>query len=669
MKRRIAPLFVAVIACGITGCTLLNELDASRIIDESALEICDNTTDDDGDEIVDCADPDCFDQAICQESSELACMDRRDNDADGRADCEDDACFGYFHCFPVLPFTRAPRCPPARPRYEIQEHFGDDGLKPTIIDESTWDVFYARDSDRPVIRDVGGFHMLQVGGRNAESVSGIASRRSFGVGSKQPFDLEVSLMILGACSAPDEANRCNLAIDLHTRELWAAGAEGGESIFGLELSATEVPGRLQLSCAYHERALEVTAPASGIDTGRAGSAIRLRILGSDDDTIKLFINGELLCEARGIQELEPETRLVFRSSRDTYCVADGECEAIAIDEIDLAVRGEILRDECKGRTMGRGILDDAYCVPLVFYNKAMTRPKVVHVESGYNMLFNSKGFPVASDFLSAVGHAVSRDDRKEWKLTTNAETAAFDPSPGEDRDRLGGLVLNRTEDRLEAWAEDRLFVAEREPGTQRYSRWSPMDARVTVEAIDDNASGPGSRVPESVVIRDGRYEAWYSAPSASNGGRSAIYRAVSTDRLTFRTHPAPVLSGNEGEWDLEGVYGPSVVWNGSYYLMAYTAKRFFAAPAIGLAASRDGIEWVRHSMNPVIVGEDDGLDDGGAAYPSISIEEGVLRVWYTASTFSVRTCGDYFHLNTGEQTRLALLELELPRTSTIAPSR
>lgn len=58
---------------------------------------CNDRQDDDGDGLPDCADADCFDDAVCQagtseERDDRRCSDWVDNDADGLVDCEDDDC-------------------------------------------------------------------------------------------------------------------------------------------------------------------------------------------------------------------------------------------------------------------------------------------------------------------------------------------------------------------------------------------------------------------------------------------------------------------------------------------------------------------------------------------------------------------------------------------------
>ncbi|MDX9723630.1 MAG: hypothetical protein RBU37_22980, partial [Myxococcota bacterium] len=55
---------------------------------------CDNAQDDDGDGMIDCADPDCGNDLNCQGAKESNCSDGLDDDNDGNADCLDEDCDG-----------------------------------------------------------------------------------------------------------------------------------------------------------------------------------------------------------------------------------------------------------------------------------------------------------------------------------------------------------------------------------------------------------------------------------------------------------------------------------------------------------------------------------------------------------------------------------------------
>ncbi|MFH1435787.1 MAG: hypothetical protein ABIJ56_08745, partial [Pseudomonadota bacterium] len=58
-------------------------------------EICDNDEDDNGNELVDCEDPDCYGHDACIETD---CGNEEDDDEDGLTDCADGDCFGDDAC-------------------------------------------------------------------------------------------------------------------------------------------------------------------------------------------------------------------------------------------------------------------------------------------------------------------------------------------------------------------------------------------------------------------------------------------------------------------------------------------------------------------------------------------------------------------------------------------
>src|SRR6478735_10222192 len=59
-----------------------------------AAEICNNGKDDDGDGLIDCADPDCAASSLCEHN----CKDGVDNDKDGFVDCFDSDCSNDSAC-------------------------------------------------------------------------------------------------------------------------------------------------------------------------------------------------------------------------------------------------------------------------------------------------------------------------------------------------------------------------------------------------------------------------------------------------------------------------------------------------------------------------------------------------------------------------------------------
>lgn len=79
----------------------------------------------------------------------------------------------------------------------------------------------------------------------------------------------------------------------------------------------------------------------------------------------------------------------------------------------------------------------------------------------------------------------------------------------------------------------------------------------------------------------------------------AIGVATSADGVHWTKGAGPVLQATAGTWDSTEVRYPSVVKNGSNYLMVYQGTG--TGIALGLATSTDGITWTKHS-GPVVSG-------------------------------------------------------------------
>jgi hypothetical protein len=60
--------------------------------DVPSTESCTDGQDNDGDKLIDCADPDCAGNAACGEGSKEVCTDGQDNDGDKLIDCADSDC-------------------------------------------------------------------------------------------------------------------------------------------------------------------------------------------------------------------------------------------------------------------------------------------------------------------------------------------------------------------------------------------------------------------------------------------------------------------------------------------------------------------------------------------------------------------------------------------------
>jgi len=143
----------------------------------------------------------------------------------------------------------------------------------------------------------------------------------------------------------------------------------------------------------------------------------------------------------------------------------------------------------------------------------------------------------------------------------------------------------------------------------------------------DSLTPSGGGVGRTSVLFNGTtYLMWYS----SLGNIAGIGLATSADGVRWAKAGAPVLPPRaSGSWDDFAVYAPSVVWNGTSYLMYFTGENSSGAFRIGLAFSTDGLHWREYAGNPVLVTGPANYDSLYVRYPSVIYENHGYKMWYT----------------------------------------
>jgi predicted GH43/DUF377 family glycosyl hydrolase len=93
----------------------------------------------------------------------------------------------------------------------------------------------------------------------------------------------------------------------------------------------------------------------------------------------------------------------------------------------------------------------------------------------------------------------------------------------------------------------------------------------------------------------------------------------------------PVLeSGPYMSWDERGVADPYVIRGGEYYYMYFLGQDRAARQRIGVARSRDGIQWEKLRTNPILeVGEPGSFDENGLGEPAVWQARGFYWMLYT----------------------------------------
>jgi predicted GH43/DUF377 family glycosyl hydrolase len=98
----------------------------------------------------------------------------------------------------------------------------------------------------------------------------------------------------------------------------------------------------------------------------------------------------------------------------------------------------------------------------------------------------------------------------------------------------------------------------------------------------------------------------------------------------IRYNKNPIVSlGTSTGWEGKGVTYPTVLHNGSGYMMWYTGFDNSNEWEIGLATSSDGINWKKYNGNPVLkLGSSSTWDDKNIGRPSVLFDGKTYKMWY-----------------------------------------
>ncbi|MGQ9582479.1 MAG: putative Ig domain-containing protein, partial [Thermoplasmatota archaeon] len=133
-----------------------------------------------------------------------------------------------------------------------------------------------------------------------------------------------------------------------------------------------------------------------------------------------------------------------------------------------------------------------------------------------------------------------------------------------------------------------------------------------------------------VIEVDGSYRMYYAG---SDGSHWRIGLATSSDGLSWVRHPDnPILVPGTG-WDASSVAWPFVIYNGTAYQMWYAGSGDGGATyRIGYATSTDGLRWRKHEGNPVIqTGPPGGWSSSSVYAPRVIFNGSGFRMWFAGS--------------------------------------
>ena len=128
----------------------------------------------------------------------------------------------------------------------------------------------------------------------------------------------------------------------------------------------------------------------------------------------------------------------------------------------------------------------------------------------------------------------------------------------------------------------------------------------------------------SVIEQNGELWYWYQA-----GDRATpqIALARSADGRTWRKEPAPVLKlGPFDSWDERAVADPYVFRKDGWLYLYYLGQNRAGQQQLGLARSRDGLQWEKLRSNPILA----ITTETGLGEPAVWERNGAYWMLYTA---------------------------------------
>jgi predicted GH43/DUF377 family glycosyl hydrolase len=131
----------------------------------------------------------------------------------------------------------------------------------------------------------------------------------------------------------------------------------------------------------------------------------------------------------------------------------------------------------------------------------------------------------------------------------------------------------------------------------------------------------------SVIKVDSTYYMYYSGV---NSGYSKIGLATSSDGINWIRHSSNPVLQKDANWEGTGVYYPSVIYENNVFKMVYMNVNG-SISAFGMATSTDGINWTKSSSNPFFTEQQTANNwaDDDIAYPNYIKVNNEYRIYYS----------------------------------------
>ncbi len=141
----------------------------------------------------------------------------------------------------------------------------------------------------------------------------------------------------------------------------------------------------------------------------------------------------------------------------------------------------------------------------------------------------------------------------------------------------------------------------------------------------------------SVLFNGDRYRMWYEGRSSDNSWQIGL--ATSKDGISWTKHSGnPVLKkGPSSTWDESRTGGPCVLFDGNTYKMWYQGMDKMKSFKIGYATSMDGINWKKYSKNPILdLGVSGSWDEGYVSNPKVYFDGITYKMWFNGRSLTTQ---------------------------------
>ena len=235
-----------------------------------------------------------------------------------------------------------------------------------------------------------------------------------------------------------------------------------------------------------------------------------------------------------------------------------------------------------------------------------------------------------------IGYATSSDGLN-WNK--HAGNPVLGPGPSGGFDDGGAwlpMVLFDGSD-YEMWYSGNIFIGAIGRATSADGiSWSRHTGNPVLTASPSGSWNPERIFNPIVIRRDTLYQMWYSGPSASGIWQTGY--ATSPDGINWSQNSNnPVLTvGAPGEWDAVAAFAGSVLFVDGQYQMWYhgTTGNALTGIEIGYATSPDGVNWTKHSGNPILRRTPGNWDADNVSFARVIKDGHRYRMWYTGRASS-----------------------------------